>query len=353
MDRIQYRTYTVADLKAWINQGVNNDLSERIISLTRANALLHCPYVKDDDVLVISAMDGDIVVGYTAIFPEQLVRPNMWIATGTTLWVNPNYVDDFVGYSLVQRLWQSYPQCSVIGSDVSRSAAMIDKLLGARILKYERHRFVFRRHINVHSLRNLASTILEPYRKCRQSRAISRVLAMIPSNIRVIARDTLDADAYNFICAHSEADTFLRSRDMLNWILRYPFSVENSLVKYAVKSNEFSDQVVLGNNQLLQIYIADTLIGIIMLCVRGGDMHVKMLYADTCHQEIIYALIVETMFHSNLEQLFSLYPQLNQFVISQHVAMRDTVQQFLFTYPKQLKSLEPFILQGIDGDMFA
>lgn len=353
MDKIQYHIYTAADLKAWIIRGENNGLSERVISLTRANALLHCPYVKDDSVVVIAAMDGDDVVGYTAIFPEHLKKPDMWIATGTTLWVNPDYADDFVGYNLVQRLWQAYPQYSVIGSDVSRPAAMIDKLLGASILKYERYRFVFRRKIQVHSLRNLASKILEPYRKYRQHKAINRTLTIIPSDIRLIARDTIDAEAYDFICAHSESDTFLRSREMLNWILRYPFFVANSLMKYAVNSNEFYDQVTSSNNQLLQVYIADNLIGIVMLCYRGKDLHIKMLYADNAYEEIVYALIVEAMLRSDVGQIYSIYPRLNQFIASRHIALRNTVQQILFTYPKQLKSLEPFIIQGIDGDMFA
>lgn len=353
MDKIQYHTYTVADLKAWIIRGENNGLSERIISLARANALMHCPYVQDDDVVVISAMDGDEVVGYTDIFSEYLLRPDMWIATGTTLWVNPDYADDFVGYNLVQRLWQAYPQYSVIGSDVSRPAAMIDKLLGASILKYERHGFVFHRNIQVHSLRNLASRVLEPYRIYRQRKAVGRVMAIIPANIRVIARDTIDAEAYDFICAHSESDTFLRSREMLNWILRYPFSVENPLMKYAVKSNAFSDQVGVNRNYLLQIYMADTLIGIVMLGFRGKDMHVKMLYTDTIHQEVAFALIIDTMINSSIERLYSLYPELNAFIAAHQVALRDTVQPLLFTYPKSIKCLEPFVLQGIDGDMFA
>lgn len=353
MDKIQYHTYTVADLKAWIIRGEDNGLSECIISLTRANALMHCPYVKDDDVVVISAMDGNDVVGYTAIFPEHLSRPDMWLATGTTLWVNPDYADDFVGYNLVQRLWQSYPKYSVIGSDVSRPAAMIDKLLGASILKYERHGFVFRRNIQVHSLRNLASKILEPYRRCRQHNAIDRVMAIIPSNIRVIARDTIDAEAYDFICAHSESDTFLRSREMLNWILRYPFSVENLLMKFAKNSNAFSDQVGANKNNLLQVYLADTLIGIVLLGCRGNDMHVKMLYTDTTYQEVMFSLIIEIMVHSCAERLYSIYPQLNAFIASHHVALRDTAQPLLFTYPKSIKYLEPFVLQGTDGDMFA
>lgn len=350
---VTYHTYKAKDVRAWIEDGVLNGMSESIISLTRANALFHCPYVKDDDVLVVSAMDGEKVVGYTAIFPEHLERPDMWIATGTTLWVNPDYADDFVGYNLVQRLWQSYPNCAVIGSDVAKPAALIDKLLGAKICKYDRSAFVFNRKIQVLSLRNIGSLLLEPFRKHRQQKAIKRVLATIPNDIRVIARDVIDAEAYAFIKSHSGHDTFLRSREMLNWILRYPFSAENPLQHRTLKHNEFSDQVASSRNHLLQIYVADQLIGVVMLGVRGNKLEVKMLYTDDAHREIVYALIVEAMVQGKHEQLWSIYPQLNEYIASKQVALRDNKQQFLFTYPKSLKSFEPMVLQAIDGDMFA
>lgn len=350
---IEYHQHTAKDVRAWLDKGVNNGLSENIISRTRANALAHCPCVKEDDVLVVSAKDGEKVVGFTAIFPEKLERPDRWIATGTTLWVNPDYADEFVGYNLVQRLWGSYPEYAVIGSEVSPAAAVIDKLLGAAILKYERKAFVFRRSIEVHSLRNIASLLLEPFRKCRQSRALKQVLASIPSNIRVRACETIDAETYAFIQTHSANDTFLRSREMLNWILRYPFSVENPLMERAKKSMQFSDQIAKFRNHLLQIYADEALVGVVLLAERNNTMHVKMLYTDDAHQYAVYAIIIEAMCNSRAEQLFSLYPQLNAYLESHQVAMRVNKAELIFTYPKSLKSLTPFVLQGADGDMFA
>lgn len=350
---IEYHQYTAKDVRDWIENGANNGLSENIISRTRANALAHCPCVKDEDVLVVSAKDGEKVVGFTAIFPEKLERPNRWIATGTTLWVNPDYADEFVGYNLVQRLWGSYPKYVVIGSEVSPAAAVIDKLLGAAILKYERKAFVFRRSIEVHSLRNFVSLLLEPFRKCRQSKAIKQVLVTIPNNIRVRACEAIDVETYAFIQAHSSNDTFLRSREMLNWILRYPFSVENPMIDRAEKSMQFSDQIAKFHNSFLQIFADDALVGVVLLAERNSTMHVKMLYTDDAHQETVYAIIVETMLKNGAEQLYSLYPQLNAYLESHHVALRANKAELLFTYPKTLKSLAPFVLQGVDGDMFA
>ena len=350
---IEYRTYSAKDVRAWLDKDVNNGLSENIISRTRANALAHCPCVKDDDVLVVSAKDGEKVVGFTAIFPEKLERPDMWIATGTTLWVDPDYADEFVGYNLVQRLWGSYPDYAVIGSEVSPAAAVIDKLLGATILKYERRSYVFRRTIEVHSLRNFASFLLEPFRRCGQRKAIKQVLTSIPGNLRVRACETIDAETYAFIQTYGTNDTFLRSREMLNWILRYPFSVENPLMARAKKSMQFSDQIAKFRNHFLQIYADNSLVGVVLLSERNSAMHVKMLYTDDAHQESVYALIVEAMLKSGAEQLYSLYPQLNTYLESHQVALRANKAELIFTYPKSLKSLTPFFLQGMEGDMFA
>ena len=349
---VQYKIFKCIDVKGWLYNGNTNGLSESIISITRANALVHCPYVKDDDVVVVAATDDDKIVGYTAIFPEQLARPDMWIATGTTLWVDPVYADEFVGYNLVQRLWQSYPQCSVIGSDVARPAALIDKLLGASIVKYERHAFVFDRKIRVQSLRNLGSLLIEPFRKYYQHKAISRAINAIPTTCSVIARDTIDAEAYEFISLHSKSDTFLRSREMLNWILRYPFVVENPLLSHYTRSKEFTDQVSSSSNHYLQIYDRDVLIGVVLLGIRNRDMHVKMVYTDDSCREIVYACIIKVMHGYQLERLYTIYPELNEYILSHKLALRDNKYNFLFTYPKGLKSIEPIVLQGIDGDMF-
>lgn len=349
---IEYQTYTAKDVREWIEKGAKNGLSENIIPRTRAYALALCPCVKEEDVLVVSAKDGEKVMGFTAIFPEKLERPDIWIATGTTLWVNPEYADEFVGYNLVQRLWQSYPDYPVIGSEVSPAAAVIDKLLGAAILKYERKAFVFRRSIEVHSLRNVASLLLEPFRKCRQRKAIKRVIDAMPNNVRIRACMSIDTETYAFIKAHSATDTFLRSREMLNWILRYPFSVENPLMARAKKSMQFSDQIAKFRNHFMQIYADDKLVGVVLLAERDSTMHVKMLYTDDAHQEAVYALIVEKMHYSGAEQIYSLYPQLNAYIESHQVALKVYDREILFTYPKALESHAPIVLQGADGDMF-
>ena len=60
---VQYKIFKCIDVKGWLYNGNTNGLSESIISITRANALVHCPYVRDDDVVVVAATDDDKIVG--------------------------------------------------------------------------------------------------------------------------------------------------------------------------------------------------------------------------------------------------------------------------------------------------
>jgi hypothetical protein len=211
---------------------------------------------------------------------------------------------------------------------------------------------VFNRNIKVRKLRDLASLLIEPFRKCYHKKAISRTINTILTTCSVIARDTIDTETYEFISLHSDSDTFLRSREVLNWILRYPFLVENPLPYYSVRNNEFPDQVSLLSNHFLQIYNSNVLIGVMLLGIRNHDMYVKMLYTDDSHREIVFAFIIKIMQKYNLERLYSIYSGLNDYIISHKLALRDNKTNFLITYPKELKFLEPLVLQGIDGDMF-
>ena len=81
-------------------------------------------------------------------------------------------------------------------------------------------------------------------------------------------------------------------------------------------------------------------------------MHVKMLYMDNAYQDMIYALIVEFIKKMQVRLLYSIYPEFNKYIIANHIGLRDNKQQFLFSYPQSIKHWEPFVLQGIDGDMF-
>lgn len=356
---VEYKTYTKSDLRAWLCDGVDNGLSEAIISHVRAWSLLHCPDAKDDDVMVVAALasspntSSPKIAGFTAIFPEHLVRPDMWISTGTTLWVEPEYADEFVGYELVKRLWEAYPHCAMIGSDVARPAAMIDKLLGAKIEKLERRRYILRRKIEVHSWRNLGSFILEPYRLYRQKQHI-RVALRPLDDVRVEYCNHIDAEAYAFMVAHSEGDQMLRSRDMLNWWITYPFHVEAPKGVAYKTQNRFSGWIAECKQLILKVYADTELVGVTMLTMRNHDLHVSLLCTAEGKEEYTYHTIVTLTLHpSPITQIFSIYADLNNYLDKINIELKQYRVPFLWTYAKSFPWNKGAQLQGSDGDMFA
>jgi len=356
---IEYKSYTKKDLRTWIVEGDNNGLCEAIISHVRAWSLLHCPDAKDDDIMVVAAIDpialspiasSPKIIGFTAVFPEKLIRPDVWIATGTTLWVEPEYAGEFVGYELVKRLWEAYPHCVMLGSDVAQPAAMIDKLLGAKIEKMERRRYVLRRKIEVHSLRNLGSLILEPYRLYRQKQHIKRLLKPM-DGVRVAYSRCVDAEAYQFILSHSDDDQMVRSQQILNWWLNYPFTVDAPLEDSWIAQPKFSCYTGDNHRYLTKVYFEDELVGLFEVKV-GQTADLKLLYFEVDYQDVVFHTIARLLWLSGAKEWYSIYSVFNQYMDNLGIALKDYKVPFLWTYAKAFPWNKELHLQGADGDMF-
>ena len=350
---VTYHKHTASDIKAWLYNGASNGLSEQVISKTRAYSLIHNPYVTDESVIVVSASDGDTLVGFVAAFPDYLSRPECKCVVGTTLYVLPEYTDDFIGLELVKTIKECYPDYCLIGSDETRSAALIDKLLGNKIETFPRSRFEINRTIRVHSLRSLGSLILEPFRRCRMRANIQRTIESIAPNTRLEYISMIDDEAYRFIVAHAGQDAFLRSQSMLNWTLRYPFSLSAPLQQHLNTQNQFGAQISESMNMAVKVYDTDQLIGVYVLAKRRADAKMLMLYVDDAHAEQVYATIVAHIHLWQPHHFFSQYAGLNAYMNQHHLSLHHYIDKYFYTHPVSLPCSPSQQLQGADGDMFA
>ena len=350
---VTYHKYTKSNIRAWLESGTPNGLSELVISKTRAYALIYNPYVTDESVLVVSAMDGDQLVGFVAAFPDYLARPECRCVVGTTLYVLPEYTGDFIGLELVKTIKECYSEHLLIGSDETKSAALIDKLLGNKIDTFPRSRFEMNRTIHVHSLRSLGSAILEPFRRLRMRVNIRRSIASVTPNIRLEYLSMIDNEAYRFIVAHSPHDAFLRSQQSLNWTLRYPFSVTAPLQQHLNTQNQFGAQISESMNMAVKVYDTDQLIGVYVLAKRRADAKMLMLYVDDAHAEQVYATIVAHIHLWQPHHFFSQYAGLNAYMNQHHLSLHHYIDKYFYTHPASLPCTPAQQLQGADGDMFA
>ena len=351
---VKYHTYTVADVRAWLYKGVQNGLSEQVISKVRANAIIHNPYVEDEMVIVVSATDGDKVVGYTAMFPDYLVRPNVKLTCPTTLYAHPEYADEFIGYHVTKLLHETCNGRMVIGSDMAKESALIDKLLGLKIEYVDRRRYILNRSIHVHTFRNLVSLLLEPYRKYKQNRNISKFLHDVSNGTRVEYSDFIDYQAYQFIIAHSENDMYLRSREMLNWRLRYLFTVYAPLYSREDRNNMFYCHTPYNSiRSLAKVYNNDLLIGLYCLAYEGQNMSVALLYTDKQNATLTYDILLTQVLSYKPQLFYSQYKELNQYLDSLNIDLKRYTDKFYYTHPIELLYEKNMQVQGMDGDMLA
>ena len=350
---IQYHKHTAADIRAWLLNGTQNGLSEQVISKTRAYSLIHNPFITDDSVLVVSATDGDKLVGFVAGFPDHLERPDCKCIVGSTLYVLPEYTGDFIGLELVKALKESYPDYCLIGSDEAKSAAIIDKLLGNKIESFDRSRFVLDRTVNIRSLRSFGSRILEPFRRAQMRANHKRIFGKINLNIRMEFVSMIDSDTYQFIVAYSEKDAFLRKQEMLTWTLRYPFSVSAPVQQRLVPQNMFGAQISESANYAVKLYYKDQLIAVYAIGKRRYDAKLLYLYLNEAYAMHVYAVVVENVLRLQPRNFYSQYEGLNKYMEYYCLALYHGIDKFYYTHPASLPCESIMQLQGADGDMFA
>lgn len=351
---IEYHTYTVADVRSWLYDGEKNGLSEQVISKVRANAIMHNPFVEDDMVVVVSATDGDKVVGYTAMFPDYLVRPDVKLTCPTTLYADPKYADEFIGYNATKLLHETANGRMVIGSDMAKESALIDKLLGLKIERVDRKRYILNRSIQVHSIRNLGSLLIEPYRKRIQRRQVSKFKRNVSKDTRVEYVDFIDYEAYQFIVAHSQNDMYLRSQEILNWRLRYRFVVEAPLYDKVLKDSEFTSNMPYQSKySLTKIYEKETLIGLYCLAYNSDSISVALLYTEEQSATKTYDILLSEVLKYNARLFYSQYPALNQYIDALGIDLKNYTDKFYYTHPAELPYTTDMQVQGMDGDMLA
>lgn len=350
---IAYHKHTAADIHAWLLSGTQNGLSEQVISKIRAYSLIHNPFITDDSVLVVSATDGNKLVGFVAGFPDHMERPECKCIVGSTLYVQPEYTGDFIGLELVKTLKESYPDYCLIGSDETKSAAIIDKLLGNKIESFDRSRFVLDRTVNIHSFRSFGSRVLEPFRRAQMRSNHKRIFGTINLNIRMEFISMIDSETYQFIVAHSDKDAFLRSQEMLTWTLRYPFSVSAPVQQRLMPQNMFAAQIEESANYAVKLYYKDQLIAVYTIGKRGYDAKLLYLYLDESYATYVYAVVVENVLRMHPRNFYSQYERLNNYIEEFCLALYHGIDKYYYTHPASLPCDPTMQLQGADGDMFA
>lgn len=346
---LTYHLYTISQLSEWMLQNVGNGITDSMIAHQRAWALLNNPCAKNDDLVISAVLANDRVIGYTAIFAEDLKKPfaSHRFYWGSSQWVEPEYRGKGISAKMMLIMKEAIHH-RYLGLDSSIASCKLDQKQGYKIVYYPRYFFQWKI-----TKSTLFSLVKERYVQCMNRKSMKFLLRCDYTNRYI---PTIDNKTYDFICSHSQGDLFLRSQDMLNWVLHYPFlcAIENDA--HAEKEKcEFGSYVDEFEMNAIQVYVENQLRGVYIYSIVDGIFKVLYLYYDEQYSEQVFASLVVKALQRNVMQFRTfnraLYDYMNRKGI-RNINSKYTIDQISLTLPPDIEIDQSLSIQGGDGDMF-
>ena len=346
----ELKLFTVKDLRCWLyfNQQIEG-LGESIISRQRANAIIHNPYVKDDDPVVSGVYESGEIVAYTAVFPDMICEKRIWWFT--TLWCNPAFRGKGYGLLAVGALAEKYgDECIFDLWGAPETVAIFNYLGLASTMIPEYH--LRDKKFNLDTIKgrfaySLHKTIL---RFNSRERRWKKEISTIPYVLEYIG--FIDTDTYAFILNHSENNLFQRSCEMLNWILQYPF-IQECLIKERVRGKEsFRDISYKYRLSGVKVLYENKLIGFYILRESDSGMDIKYLYYENRYEMIVFSSVFEHILNSKPKVFATRDKNLFSFIRAYDLFPITEVHHISISHPKSFVIADSAIIQGGDGDNF-
>lgn len=346
------KLYTISDLRNWLvhNQLIEG-LSEKIIAPARAWAILHNPYVKDNDAVVCAIFEEGNPVAYTATFPEWLEKEQRIIWWFTTLYCHPSAQGKGYGMIVIGQLCELIGEGNYFDMDGAAETVSIFNYLGLTTRYIPRYVFTYKQ-IQRSSFKGLCASLIENFAKLRCNRnriSLSNQIAKNNFTLRYITH--IDDVSYNFIISHAEKDALLRSQDMLNWILSYPFMQQSPVLERVEKALEFSSDVRAYSIQAVQVWKNNALIGVFIYRILNDQFSLKYLYYDESAMLDVFESITEHFIKLKAKTLQTTNAAYAQWLKPYMVTTKYIEEKQSFSYPEWFDPTTMNIQQG-DGDVF-
>lgn len=350
MENIIYRLYTIAELRDFVlhNKEIVG-LSYTLIARTRAYALVHCPYVKDDDVAISAVFNDEQAIGYTAIFPEIFAKPDLcetyyW---GSTQWLEPEYRGKGISGKMM-RLLKDAIKDRYLGLDSSIASIKLDQKQGSEVFYYPRYFFLFSRD-NISLRGKLKQWFVQKNNKTAKAKAEKYEYTNRYVNF-------IDDATYEFIKNHSESYLFLRKKEIFNWQLLYPFLMPKGDDVHLEKDPcNFGSYVSSQWVKAVQVTVKEAMVGFYVLKCVNGVCTVMYLYLDEEYHDNVYASLVVNMLQANVTKIRTFSKSLFDFARSLGVGNLNKshfVEDVSLTMPPEWVKNQDLQVQGGDGDMF-
>lgn len=340
------KLYTVAELREWLlHNAAYEGLSGKLISPARVWAIIHNPYVKEDDpVLAAIFVDGKNVA-YVSAFPEEIEGKRFWWLSG--LWCDPEYQGNGYGLIVIGSLAEVYGYENCLDRWGRKETVEIFTYLGHKTLYTPRYVLAI-----TSSSRTVKSKIKNAIRLTQRylHRLIERPHKKEAYSLRYLSY--IDDATYEFIRLQRGSDYFLHSQEFLNWVLRYPFNISAPLVERVGELMPFS-QSEMRDTQLfaVNVYDGEALIGFYLLKKNGVSLHVLYLYYEEAQKFKVFASIRDHIISLKIPKCITENKFLADYLQTQIYFPLHSKENISFSIPN-ISQRYTINLQYGDGDCF-
>lgn len=341
------KLYTVAQLREWIEHNhAAEGLSETIIAPHRAYAIIHNPYVKDDDPVVAAIFVEGGNVAYTTAFPEMIDGKRYWFFS--TLWCNPKHRGNGYGLIVIGSLVEIYGVEYCLDRWGAQDTVEIFAYFGHKATYT--HRYALGCKIDKRTTKGKIVAFVRSAQKCMH-RLIERPSKCEDYTLRYIPY--IDEYTYAFIRAHRDNDYLLRTQETLNWVLRYPFSYSAPLAERIDKKLPIF-QAETPHTELfaVQVWDKEELIGFYMMKQNADVLHILYLYYEDAQKTKVFASICDHVKRMKIEQCVTEHKPLADYLRKEIYFPKHSVHEISFSVPNTMELPEEGTVQYGDGDCF-
>ena len=348
------RIYTIQDLVGWLIEGKENGLSEAVISKSRAWAFVNNPYAGPMTLAVAALFEEDEMKGYAAVFPERFEGVNPTIYWGSTYFVDASMRGKGCGIKILSELQNSLDGIyATTQTPVSSSA--IFKKLGAEEKWFPEYWIKLQKNNPARGrLTLLKQGVNQLYGTLFQKR--KKLLHWCDSfRFQIEYCSFVDDKTYSFIKEHRGKDLLLRSKEMFNWLLQYPF-LQNVVLEKELISDSYYFSCNTSDYRQYAVRVLNVtgeLVGFYMFMYREGEVNLLYLYYTQNSKEMVMASFYKHLLKVNAVRLRTTSLELVSFFKKNALPVINMRQSRLnLCAPKLLAVLEGATIQGGDGDMF-
>ena len=346
--------FYVKDLADWLVDGKNNGLSEMVISKPRAWAFVKNPCASPTTPAVAVLFENDETKGYAAVFPERFEGVDSTIYWGSTYFVDESMRGKGCGVKILSELQNSLDGVyATTQTPVSSSA--IFKKLGAEETWFPEYWIKLQKWNPNRGKRSLLKQCgNQLYASAIQhSRRIEKWCHTFHYRLEYCV--FIDEETYAFIKDNRLNDLLLRSREMLNWMLTYPFLVNVVLSHRIYPSKNFFScyKQGLGQYAVKVLNESNRLVGFYIFKCDAGEVNLLYLYYLPESEDMVMASFYEHLLKMGAIRLRTTSGELVAFIERHALPMLDISESRLnFCTSATIGVPQGATIQGGDGDMF-